>query len=141
LSTSGAYQVRILEHFDASLRRLHKTHYSKNPQGKAELNEYLAALVEYIAANPRPRPPNGVPQAWPKRTHQDGWEFWKYYFDLPGLHGDKQQGRLMYVVHTHSCKIFWFWIYSHDRYTKRPPDRDLKRELKAVMARLTEPSE
>jgi hypothetical protein len=135
LIISGAYQVRTLEHFDNTLRRLKKKHYAKNASAEDELNESLAALVTYIAANPRPAPPNGRPQTWPHKTHQDGWEFWKYYFDLPGLHGDKQQGRLMYVIHTASCRIFWFWIYSHDQYSKRPPDGDLKRELRVAIAR------
>jgi len=32
----------------------------------------------------------------------------------------------MYLVNASTCVIRLLWIYSHEQFSKRPPDKDLK---------------
>jgi hypothetical protein len=38
----------------------------------------------------------------------------------------------MYVVHETKCIVYLLWVYTHEEFSKRPPDDDLKGEFIAV---------
>lgn len=63
----------------------------------------------------------------------EGWEFRKYYFDMPSLRGASGQGRLMYLVNRSLTLIELVWIYTHNEFEKRPPDKNLKQLIQELI--------
>lgn len=61
----------------------------------------------------------------------EGWTFHK--LELKVSKGASGQIRLMYLVNTTTCIIKLVWIYSHEQFTKRPTDKDLKSVIKDIL--------
>lgn len=52
-------------------------------------------------------------------------EFRKYEFGFKGGKGALAQWRLMYFWNPEIEYIYWFWVYSHKQYPKRPDQKEL----------------
>lgn len=61
----------------------------------------------------------------------EGWTFHKLEFRVSK--GAAGQIRLMYLVNPNTCTIIPIWIYSHEQFVKRPPDKDLKSIMKEIL--------
>ena len=54
---------------------------------------------------------------------------------MPGLRGSAAKGRFIYLVHEATCIVEPIWIYTHDEFDARPPDRDLRDAFREAMER------
>ncbi|TFI51854.1 hypothetical protein BLD44_024020 [Mastigocladus laminosus UU774] len=60
-----------------------------------------------------------------------GWTFHK--LELKVSKGASGQVRLMYLINTTTFTIKLVWIYSHEQFTKRPADKELKSVIKEIL--------
>jgi hypothetical protein len=127
LSNSGSFRTKRLENFNRTFKALIKSHYRKNRQAKAEFEKQVAGLIFLLRSDPRPRPPFGGMEPWPKGSHREEWELRKLYFDMPGYRGEAGEGRLIYMIHEEESTAYLLWIYTHAEFVGRPPDKSLRR--------------
>jgi hypothetical protein len=128
------YRVIPTAAFSESYRELRDTYYATGSPGRAELADIIAAFITTLGSNARPG--SSKPEPWPQRQPQTsfaGYDCRKIRFELPRLKGSARLGRLIYAIHEASCRIELVWLYSHDQFDARPPDRDLKRQLTRAM--------
>jgi hypothetical protein len=126
LSNSESFQTRRLENFDRTYKALVKSHYRKNRQARADFEKRVAGIISLLRSDPRPPPPFGGLERWPKGSYQEGWELRKLHFGMPGLRGASGEGRLIYMVDTDGATVYLVWIYTHDEFPTRPPDKPLR---------------
>lgn len=73
----------------------------------------------------------GRREPWPKGTYREGWELWKGTFHLPGLRGQSQHGRLIYLIECRELVVIPLLVYTHTEYATRPAsEKSLKRLIK-----------
>lgn len=75
----------------------------------------------------------GHQEPWPTGLAQTGFELWKLHFDMPRLRGAAGEGRLIYLIDQQRRIVYPVWIYTHDEFAKRPPEREMRRLLKSVL--------
>lgn len=69
---------------------------------------------------------------FPKGAYKPDFEFRKIRFFMPELQGASRRGRFMYVVHQASCSVYPIWVYTHEEYSKRPSDQELKEQFAII---------
>nr|WP_242032847.1 hypothetical protein [Oscillatoria sp. FACHB-1406] len=85
--------------------------------------ELVAKNLENLIDNPYPQNSRHEPLPGKLKLSEE-WTFHK--LDLKISKGASGQVRLMYLVNTTTKMIKLVWIYSHEQFSKRPPDRELK---------------
>ena len=130
MSNSGSFQTRRLGNFDRSYKAVVKDHYRKNAKTRADFEERLARYLSALRIDPRPPPPFGHREPFPKGSHREGWELWKLDFDMPGLGGLAGHGRLIYMIDCRSSTVYLLWVYTHAKFPTRPPDRPLRQLIR-----------
>jgi hypothetical protein len=130
---SETFHIRRSENFKRTQQKLVKDHYRKNPKGLENFIELIQKLVMSLSVVPRPNPPLGHLEPFPKGSSQQGYELWKLEFNMPQLQGGAKQGRLIYLLNLAQKQVTPLWIYTHAEFKKRPPDRELKRFLLEVI--------
>jgi Txe/YoeB family toxin of Txe-Axe toxin-antitoxin module len=111
---STPFSIEESENFKRSFKKLVKIH------------EILEDLTEdQYPINSRNEPLPGKIQL------TEGWTFHKLEFRISK--GASGQIRLMYLVNPTACVIKLVWIYSHEQFTKRPADRDLKSVINEIL--------
>ncbi|GET41253.1 hypothetical protein [Microseira wollei] len=133
MNGSGEFQIKLSENFEREQQKLIRVHYRKNPAAAAKFIELIQQFIIILSINPRPRPPLGHLEPWPKGTNCAGWELWKLEFKMPTLRGAAGQGRLIYLINTVQKQVVLVWIYTHAEFEKRPPDQNLKRLLGEII--------
>lgn len=134
MNDSGKFQIKLLTNFEKTQQKLLRDRYRKNPTGKAEFVALIEKFIKILSVEPRPRPPLGHLEQWPKGTSRDGWELWKLEFKMPQIpSGEAGQGRLIYLINFIEKKVGFIWIYTHAEFEKRPPDNNLKHLLLEIM--------
>lgn len=109
--------------FKRSLKKLHKVH------GQAlleRIEDFLEKLIDDqcpLGSHWEPLPSD---IALPK-----GLVFYKFEFKLSK--GASGQIRLIYLVDKDLCRIYPLWVYSHEQFTKRPPDGDLRKVIREIL--------
>lgn len=84
--------------------------------------ELIAAALEELIFNPYPLKAREEPL--PSRLLlPTGWTFHK--LEIRAGKGASGQIRIMYLVNESRAVIKPLWIYSHEQFAKRPPDKDL----------------
>ncbi|KAF3885117.1 MULTISPECIES: hypothetical protein [Nostocales] len=61
----------------------------------------------------------------------EGWTFHK--LELKVSKGASGQIRLMYLINANNCVIKLVWIYSHEQFSKRPGDKDIKSVIREIL--------
>ncbi len=133
MNGSSEFQIKLLENFEREQKKLIRDRYRKKPSAAAKFTELIQQFIIILSANPRPRPPLGHLEPWPKGTNCAGWELWKLEFKMPTLRGAAGQGRLIYLINTVQKQVVLVWIYTHAEFEKRPPDKSLKRLLEEII--------
>jgi len=134
VNDSGKFRIKLLTNFEKTQQKLLRDRYRKNPQGKAAFVALIEKFIKILSVEPRPRPPLGHLEQWPKGTSRDGWELWKLEFKMPQISsGEAGQGRLIYLINCIEKKVGFIWIYTHAEFEKRPPDKNLKLLLLEIM--------
>ncbi|WP_099065839.1 hypothetical protein [Nostoc linckia] len=123
-----AYQMRRLERFDISLKKLIKSHYRKNERARNSFLELVEHYIDKLRENPSSNS-FSEDEGFPKGSHQPDFKFRKIKFRTPELDGAAGQCRFMYVVYDARRIVYLLWIYTHEDFPKRPSDDDLRREF------------
>ena len=127
MNDSDKFQIKLLTNFEKTLQKVIRDRYRKNQAGQAEFVALVGKFINILSVDPRPRPPLGHLEPWPKGTSVDGWEFWKLEFKMPKIYsGAAGQGRLIYLINCIEKQVGLIWIYTHAEFEKRPPDKSLK---------------
>ncbi len=117
------FSIESTDSFQRSFKKLEKVYRSK-------FIEMVADILERMIEDPYPL--SSCQEPLPSRIKlPDGWTFHKLEFRISK--GASGQLRLMYVVNSVTCVIRLLWIYSHEQFSKRPPDKDLKDVIQEIL--------
>ncbi len=133
MNGSEQFHIKLSKNFDKTQQKLIRDRYRKNQAGLVKFVELLQKFLRILSVDPRPRPPLGHLEPWPKGSSRDGWELWKLEFKMPQLRGAAEQGRLIYLLDITKQEVVLLWIYTHAEFEKRPPEQNLKRLLLEIM--------
>jgi mRNA-degrading endonuclease YafQ of YafQ-DinJ toxin-antitoxin module len=122
---STLFLLEKTDNFQRSFKKLIKSYKSKIQQ--QEFIEVVSSYLEQLIVDPylpqsRDEPLSGgmkVPELW---------TFHKLAFTTSK--GASGQIRLIYLVNENQKIIKPLWIYNHEQFKKRPPDKDIKDVLK-----------
>jgi hypothetical protein len=134
--------------FNRDQNQLLKAHYRKDKKSRYVFEQLVESYLDQITAAPYVESVQyltirgGIEnESFPKNAQQEGFNFRKVRFLMPGLTKLARYGRLMYVVYDAEFLIFPISIYTHLEYPKRPPDKELKHEFALIKAYIEENSE
>ncbi|MBD2443257.1 hypothetical protein H6G25_08620 [Dolichospermum sp. FACHB-1091] len=115
------FSIEESENFKRSFKKLRKVH------GDAFVELIVEVLEDLITY-----PPNSRQEPLPGKIDlPEGWTFHK--LELRFAKGASGQIRLMYLVNSEMFVITPVWIYSHEQFTKRPADADLKSVIREIL--------
>ena len=121
------YSIEQSESFVRSLKKLIKS-YSKRMQ--KTLRNCLTDMIEDLLDNPYPATSRNEPLPT-KMQLPEQWTFHK--LTLRVSKGASGQVRLMYLVNETDRLIRPIWIYNHEQFVKRPPDKDIQRTIQDAL--------
>ncbi|NEP21215.1 hypothetical protein [Moorena sp. SIO3I6] len=123
MTGSNPFSIEASEKFKRSLKKLAKVHGNS-------FVELVTQIVENLKQDPYPR--NYRQEPLPKKINlPQGWTFHKLKFKV--AKGTSGQIRLMYLVNTSKSVIKLVWIYTHEQFTKRPDDKDLRSVIQQIL--------
>lgn len=123
MTGSTPFSIEKSDNFQRSFKKLAKFHGNSFVEIVAQVLEDL--IEDQYPNNSRQEPLPGKIQL------PEGWTFHK--LELRFSKGASGQIRLMYLVNVTACKISLVWIYSHEQFTKRPADADLKSVIQEIL--------
>lgn len=136
MTGSPTFRISPSDKFTRSYKELRKRYY-KGDKAKQTFQDWITQIVTNLSTNPQM--PGTFLESWPRGMGQpEEWEFRKLYFDMPNLRGASGEGRLMYLVNRNQNLIKLVWIYTHEEFEKRPPDKNLKQLLQELVESLSE---
>ncbi len=127
MTGSLPYSLKSLDNFESSFKKLGKSYKSKTQ--REGFITVIEQAIENLTTNPYPTDSRSEPLigiAFPS-----SFRFCKLVIVV--AKGASGQIRLMYLVNEESKEIFLLWIYSHEMFAKRPPDKDLRNLIKTVL--------
>ncbi|MBD2097121.1 hypothetical protein H6F90_18640 [Trichocoleus sp. FACHB-591] len=123
MTGSTPFSIEKSENFARSLKKLSKA-YNK------EFIEIVVNILEGLID--APYPPSSRDEPLPSKIKlPEGWTFHKLEFRCSK--GASGQIRLMYLVNEEVSVIKPLWIYSHEQFVKRPPDKDIKNSIQEAL--------
>ncbi|NEP47412.1 MAG: hypothetical protein F6K65_00575 [Moorea sp. SIO3C2] len=123
MTGSNPFSIEASEKFKRSLKKLAKVHGNS-------FVELVTQIVENLKQDPYPR--NYRQEPLPKKTNlPEGWTFNKLEFTVSK--GASGQIRLMYLVNTTTSVIKLVWIYTHQKFKKRPDEKALKSVIQVIL--------
>jgi hypothetical protein len=122
---SPIYKVLPSAGFQRDLRDLKKSY--KGQQERSAFEAQILGILRELTIDPRPSSSRWEP--WPGQTSAGDLEFRKLVFGLHNRQGAKGQGRLMYLVDDPRRLIWLVYLYTHEEFMKRPPDRQIRDRL------------
>ena len=126
---SPVFKIIASDKFTRTAKSLKKGYKSK--RSEQEFVDCVAGIVEALTQDPRPDSSRLEPL--PKGVDISDWEFRKLMFDLAGRSGASGEGRLMYLLKYSECLLKLVWIYTHEEFKGRPPEKDLKQMLQELL--------
>ena len=98
MNESEQFHIKLSNKFESTQEEVSRNRYRKNPAGLVKFIELIQKLIRSLSVDPRPRPPLGHLEQWPKGSSREGWELWKLEFKMPQLQGASGQERLIYLL-------------------------------------------
>jgi hypothetical protein len=98
VNESEQFHIKLSKNFDKTQQKLIRDRYRKNQVGFVKFVELIQKFLRILSVDPRPRPPLGHLEPWPKGNSREGLEFWKLEFKMPQLRGVAEQERLIYLL-------------------------------------------
>jgi len=122
------FSLETSETFERSFKKLVKSFKSSSQQ--QDFKELTAQLLKELIINPYPPKARAEPLPMGLKLVKN-WGFNK----LPIVIGKGASGqvRLMYLVNEIERIIKLLWIYNHDQFNKRPPDKHLQEAIKDLL--------
>jgi hypothetical protein len=131
VSGCETYQIVPLERFESSLKKLIKNHYRKNERARNSFLDLIDNFIKELRENPCSNYFSDD-ENFPKGSYDQKLKFRKIKFRTPELKGASGCGRLMYVVCETRCTFYLVWVYTHEEFSKRPSDDDLRGEFVVI---------
>jgi mRNA-degrading endonuclease RelE of RelBE toxin-antitoxin system len=127
---SNRFSIEKCPKFKRSFKACAKNHNS-------DFLDWIAKILEELAEKQYPKdfPLDRLPT---KARLPEGWTFHK--LKLSFTKGSSGQIRLMYIVDSVRRIIWLFWIYSHEDFDKRPPDKDITSAVNEFLNSITQES-
>jgi mRNA-degrading endonuclease YafQ of YafQ-DinJ toxin-antitoxin module len=122
---STLFLLETTDNFQRSFKKLVKSYKSKIQQ--QEFIEVVSSYLEQLIVDPYPPQSRDEPLSGGMKV-PELWTFHKLAFTTSK--GASGQIRLIYLVNENQKIIKPLWIYNHEQFKKRPPDRDIKDVLK-----------
>lgn len=123
MTGSTPFSIEESENFKRSFKKLAKVHGSS-------FVKLVVEVLEDLIDDQYPR--NSRNESLPGKVRlTEEWTFHKLEFKF--AKGASGQIRLMYLVNETECVIKLVWIYSHEQFSKRPTNRDLKSVIKEIL--------
>lgn len=135
------YKVVRIDKFEASKKKLIKTHYKKDKRSRHRFECIVSDFLADLKNNPAPT--GASLQEIPNKSKSSfvprDCEFRKMRWPrLPGLSGAARRGRCLYLVFTERKRIYLLWMYTHEEHPKQPPHADLQKIVKGVISYVEE---
>lgn len=125
MTGSTLFLLETTDNFQRSFKKLVKSYKSKLQQ--QEFVEIVSNYLEQPIVDPYPAQARDEPLSGGMKI-PDLWTFHKLAFTTSK--GASGKIRLMYLVNESDRIIKPLWIYNHEQFKKRPPDKDIKDVLK-----------
>lgn len=123
MAGSIPFSIEESDNFKRSFKKLAKIH-------KTSFVELIAKTLEDLIDDQYPN--NSRHEPLPGKIKlPEGWTFHK--LDIWFSKGASGQIRLMYLVNTATYTIKLVWFYSHEQFSKRPTDADLKSVIREIL--------
>ncbi len=139
MNDSQPYQIVEYLNFSNDRKDLLKTHYRRDRKQGCVFDSLIDSYLDQIkdapflsVLLPLDSKATIANEPFPENAFLEGLVFRKIRFIMPGLFKLARYGRLIYVVYSAEFLIFPICLYTHLKYPKRPPDKDLKRELTLI---------
>jgi len=120
---SPPFSIEKSANFERSFKKLSKVH-------NKDFVEFVVNLLEGLMDEPYPS--SSRDESLPSKMKlPEGWTFHKLEFRISK--GASGQIRLMYLVNESMAIIRLIWIYSHEKFVKRPADKDIKNAIQEAL--------
>jgi hypothetical protein len=120
---STPFLIEPSDNFERSFKKLAKTH------NKGNFAEIIEKVLEELIE--KQYPPNSRQEPLPSNLKlSEDWTFHK--LTIRFSKGASGQIRLMYLVNKNLYVIRLVWLYSHEQFSKRPEEKDLKGVIAVV---------
>lgn len=127
MTGSNLFLIEESDNFKSSFKKLVKSYKSKSQQ--QQFIEFISSCLEELILNPHP--PQSRTEPLPSGIKLPvNWRFYKLVVIV--AKGASGQIRLIYLVNETSRIIKPLWIYNHQQFAKRPPDKDIAKALKEI---------
>lgn len=123
MTGSTPFSIETSDNFKRSFKKVVKTHGSS-------FVELISKILEELIDDPYPNNTRNEPLPGKIKLPEE-WTFHKLDFRI--AKGASGQMRLMYLVNATTCIIKLVWIYSHEQFSKRPADADLKSVIRDIL--------
>ncbi len=124
MTGSTLFLLEKADNFERSFKKLVKSYKSILQQ--QDFVGIVSNYLEQLIVDPYPAQARDEPLAGGMKL-PDLWTFHKIAFTTSK--GASGQIRLMYLVNESEKIIKILWIYNHEQFRKRPPDKDIKAVL------------
>ena len=125
MTGSTLFLLEKTDNFQRSFKKIVKSYKSKLQQ--QEFVEVVSNYLEQLIVDPYPAQARDEPLSGGMKIPKF-WTFHKLAFTTSK--GASGQIRLIYLVNEGDRIIKPLWIYNHEQFKKRPPDKDIKDVLK-----------
>jgi hypothetical protein len=131
VNNSSNYEIIESPKFQRSIILFKKDHYGKrNSQGEKEFNKIIEDYIENLKLGIFS---DSDIETFPHGIAEDGYEFRKKRWTrLPRLDGASRLGRLIYLIYYPKNLVCLLWFYSHQEFTKQPPDKEFSDLIKCA---------
>ncbi|NEP45521.1 MAG: type II toxin-antitoxin system RelE/ParE family toxin [Okeania sp. SIO2H7] len=127
MTGSTPFLIEKSTNFERSFTKLVKTYKSQSQ--KQEFIQIIREYLDELIINPYP--PQARVEPLPSGLKlPDEWQFYKLVVTI--AKGASGQIRLMYLVEEKKRVIKPLWIYNHQQFERRPPDRDIKDVIQEI---------
>ncbi|MGK7942421.1 MAG: type II toxin-antitoxin system RelE/ParE family toxin [Crocosphaera sp.] len=121
------FSLEKSEQFERSFKKLIKSYKSQSK--KREFKELIAKSLKEMIINPYPTKARSEPLPSGLKLSND-WQFYKLV--IVAAKGASGQIRIMYLVNEIDRIIKLLWIYNHQQFQKRPPDKEIREVIKDI---------
>ena len=127
MTGSTHFLLEKSDNFKRSFKKLVKSYKSKSQQ--QEFINFISDYLERLIINPYLPQSRNEPVPSGCKFSED-WQFYKLVVTFGK--GASGQIRLMYLVNETEKIIKPLWIYNHQQFEKRPPDKDIGKVMKEI---------
>ncbi|ACB50454.1 hypothetical protein cce_1104 [Crocosphaera subtropica ATCC 51142] len=127
MSGLSPFSLEKSEQFERSFKKLIKSY--KSTSQRQEFKELIATSLKELMVNPYPLKSRSEPLPSGLKL-PNNWKLYKLV--IVATKGASGQIRIIYLVNEIERIIKLLWIYNHQQFQKRPPDKDIREVIKNI---------